>query len=400
MSFFSGALGLDQGLERAGLNPLAFNECDSVAVETIKRNRPNARLYATDIRDLNGEILCSDLGVEPGELFLVCGGPPCQAFSTAGRRLGLADERGNVFLHFVDLIGQLAPRYVLIENVRGLLSSPLKHRPHSQRGVGFPPLTDAEQPGGALRHIVQRLQAYGYTVSFNLYNAANFGVPQIRERLILFGAREGDKVPDLYPTHDIEGRFGLDRWLTVGDVVRDLPPDGHEHLEFPEKRKRFFQMLGPGQNWKDLPPDQQLEAMGRAYYSGGGKTGFFRRLAWDKPSPTLVTCPTMPATDLCHPEEARPLSVQEYARLQTFPDEFEVAGTTRDKYRQLGNAVPCRLAEAAGKHLVEHATGRLKPRQSPIPLSRYKRTSSDEFFAAQTRQDRKALPLFELRRAA
>ncbi len=395
VSFFSGALGLDLGLERAGLRPLAVNEFDPIACQTIRRNRPNVLLYDTDIRGLSAERVLRDCGVSVGELFLVCGGPPCQAFSTAGKRLGLNDERGNVFLHFVDLVGQMRPKYVVIENVRGLLSAPLSHRPHSMRGEGHPSLKDDEMPGGALRHIVGMLGDYGYAVCFNLYNTANFGVPQIRERIILFGSREGGQVPDLVPTHDEFGRRGLPVWRTFKEAVEGLPIQ-QEHLRFPEKRLRYYRMLRPGENWRDLPEALQKEAMGRSYYSGGGKTGFYRRLAWDKPSPTMVTCPTMPATDLGHPTEDRPLSVQEYARVQTFPDDWQFAGNLMERYRQIGNAVPVVFGEAVGRHLLAHDRGEALDRSAAmrVALSRYRNTDYNSWSATVGRKrEGEQLPL-------
>lgn len=124
-------MGLDLGLEAAGLNPLAANEFDPIICETIRKNRPRLRLYGEDIRELTAERLLKDLQLEREEPFAVVGGPPCQAFSTAGRRLGLNDDRGNVFLHFIKLIAGLRPKYAIFENVRGLLSAPLQHRPQS-----------------------------------------------------------------------------------------------------------------------------------------------------------------------------------------------------------------------------------------------------------------------------
>ena len=373
LSFFSGALGLDLGLENAGLSPTLFNESDTTACKTIHLNRPDIRLYAQDIRELSAERLMLDNGLAKGDAFLVCGGPPCQAFSTAGRRLGLNDERGNVFLHFIHLIGSLMPCYVVIENVRGLLSAPLVHRPHRERGHGFPPLSQEELPGGALKHIVSVLEGYGYAVNFNLYNTANFGVPQVRERLVLFGIREGRPVPDLSPTHDEKGRFGLPRWRVFREAVSSLAGPLH-HLEFPPRRLRYYRLLGPGENWRDLPANLQEEAMGKSYFAAGGRTGFYRRLHWDKPSPTLVTCPTMPATDLAHPIENRPLSVEEYSRLQTFPDDWHFAGGIRHMYRQIGNAVPVEFAAAMGRHLLAYDEGALSGSTAPVALSRYRNT--------------------------
>lgn len=381
ISFFSGALGLDLGLEMAGLHPLAANEIDQVACQTIRHNRPDLRLYDCDIRQLTAQRLMHDAGLRPGDLFLVCGGPPCQAFSTAGKRLGLNDERGNVFLHFIQLIAEIRPHYVILENVRGLLSVPLVHRPHCERGQGYPPLSEDEMPGGALKHIVSLLEDSGYTISFNLYSTANFGVPQIRERIILFGSRHGSPLPDLVPTHDELGRCGLPKWHTFREAVAGLPPQ-QDHSKFPERRLRFYRMLHEGQNWKDLPPELHKEAMGRSYYAGGGKTGFLRRLAWDRPAPTLVTCPTMPATDLAHPAEDRPLSVQEYQRIQGFPDDWKFAGNMNDKYRQIGNAVPVKFGAAVGSHLLQFHRGAFKGNGVPlIALSRYRKTSHLEWGA-------------------
>jgi DNA (cytosine-5)-methyltransferase 1 len=387
LSFFSGALGLDLGFEQAGYDCLALNESDPVACDTIKFNLDHAfhgrrkpRLYATDIRTLTSEFLREDLDIETGELFAVLGGPPCQAFSTAGRRLGLNDERGNVFLHFVQLIGELRPKYAVFENVRGLLSAPLVHRPHNERGAGYPPLSSEELPKGALTSILSLLEGYGYKTTFNLYNTANFGVPQTRERIIFFASRDGLEVPFLKPTHDEFCEGGRLPWRTLREALEVIGPDTGETASFPERRLKFYRMLDEGQNWRDLPEAVQRAAMGKSWFSGGGKTGFYRRLAWDRPSPTLVTSPTMPATDLCHPEQLRPLSVQEYAAIQTFPEGFTLAGNITDKYRQLGNAVPCRFAKAVAEHLTAFDEGRLKATdKDEIKFSRYVETDHESW---------------------
>src|SRR5690349_19650195 len=301
VSFFSGALGLDLGLERAGLTPLAANELDRHALATIRLNRPDLPVFGQDVRDLTKDVISEAVGREP---WAVVGGPPCQSFSTAGRRRGLADERGNVFLHFLDLAVALRPRYIVIENVRGLLSAPLVHRPHAERGIGHRPLAPDESPGGALARVVSILENAGFGVTFQLYNVANFGVPQSRERLVIIAASDGSKVPHLAPTH-------ADNWMTVRDALCGLGSPG-ESLSFRKGREKYFALLKDGQNWRDLPDQLKREALGRAYDSSGGRVGFCRRIAWDKPSPTLVTCPTMPATELAHPQEMRPLSIKEY----------------------------------------------------------------------------------------
>ena len=280
VSFFSGALGLDLGLEAAGLVPLAVNEFDPVACQTIRKNKPRLKLYSCDIRTLTAERLLDDLGLEREELFAVAGGPPCQAFSTAGRRLGLNDERGNVFLHFIELIAGLRPKYAIFENVRGLLSAPLVHRPHDQRGRDFPALRPEELPGGALLHVLNLLERHGYTTTFTLYNTANYGVPQIRERLIFFASREGKRVPYLPPSHDEHEEGGLLPWKSFREAVESISQESNEYVTFPQKRMKYFKKLKAGQNWRDLPVGLQRAAMGASFHAGGGKTGFYRRLAW------------------------------------------------------------------------------------------------------------------------
>ncbi len=385
ISFFSGALGLDIGLKLGGLECLALNEFDPVACRTARTNlgrlypKQQPKLYECDIRSLDPELLTRDLKIRPGKLFAIVGGPPCQAFSTAGRRLGLNDDRGNVFLHFIDLILGLKPKYAIFENVRGLLSVPLVHRPHSQRGGGFDSLRPEERSGGALLHILNLLERAGYKTTFNLYNTANFGVPQIRERLIFFASRDGSAVPHIAKTHDQEGNDGLPKWKTFRDAIKNLPLEPPEAGKFPEKRLRYYRLLKEGQNWRSLPKELQPEAMGASWFAGGGKTGFYRRIAWDKPAPTLVTSPTMPATDLCHPEELRPLSVQEYKALQTFPPEYVLEGKLDEKYRQVGNAVPCLFGKVIAEHIAAFDEGRLPAAPPDRKLSRYVGTDHESW---------------------
>ena len=379
LSFFTGAMGLDLGLQKAGISTVLASEIDEPTRRTINLNRPEVELIG-DLRNYTADDIRKLSGLRPStEIDLIFGGPPCQAFSTAGKRKGFEDERGNVFLRFIDLILELKPRYAVIENVRGLLSAPLNHRPHSDRGTGFEPLSLEEQEGGALAFILERLRGNGYGVSFNLYNSANFGSPQIRERVVVICSKDGVKLPYLVPTHSNDPSFGLKSWRTLRDALKDLPKVPCDHVNFPEKRLRFYRMLSEGQNWRDLPKEIQQEALGKSFFAGGGKTGFLRRLAWDKPSPTLVTHPAMPATDLAHPEEDRPLSIQEYKRIQEFPRTWNVSGSLVDQYRQIGNAVPTSLGKAIGKLLVAHDQGRKSPKFHGFPYSRYVCTDDESW---------------------
>ncbi|OUC14909.1 MAG: modification methylase SinI [Alkalinema sp. CACIAM 70d] len=374
LSFFSGCMGLDLGLEREGIQVLLACEIDAAARKTIEINRPDMALIG-DIRDYSAAEIREKAGLGPNdEIDVIVGGPPCQAFSSAGKRQGFNDERGNVFLTFIDLITELRPRFAVIENVRGLLSAPLKHRSHEMRGQNFPALSQDEQRGGALLFITQRLKAAGYSISFNLYNAANFGSPQQRERVVIACSRDGEKLPYLTPTHSEKGLYNLPPWTSLREALVGLPQEGHHFVKFPEKRLKYYRLLKPGQYWRDLPEVLHQEALGASYHTGGGKTGFYRRLAWDKPAPTLVTHPAMPATDLAHPEEDRPLSIEEYKRIQEFPDDWTIAGTLLDQYRQVGNAVPCSLGRAIARMLLTHLKGETPIVYPDFPYSRYHKT--------------------------
>lgn len=358
MSFFSGAMGLDLGLEKAGLHIRLACEVDNACRQTIRANRPGVPLVS-DVRLQTAGSLREAAGFAADESpDVMVGGPPCQSFSTAGARRGFSDDRGNLMVLFLNLIRELRPRFAVIENVRGLLSSKYEDR-----------------VGGALQFVLGHLRDSGYGVTFNLYNAANFGVPQSRERVILLCARDGARLPWLNPTHAEDGAAGLPRWRTLRDALSGLPDAPCDHAAFPEERLRFYRLLGPGQYWKHLPPALHAEALKGAITSGGGKTGFLRRLAWDRPSCTLVTSPTMPATDICHPEQHRPLSIQEYKRIQQFPDDWQVCGSLSDQYRQIGNAVPVGLGEAVGRALIAHTEGRRVEPPPGFHFSRYKNTN-------------------------
>lgn len=365
LSFFSGALGLDLGMERAGIHASLLCENDRKCRMTIDSMRPDPALIG-DITKYSAQQILSMAGIEDGHVDVMFGGPPCQAFSTAGARRAFDDARGNVFLKYIELASEIKPKYLVIENVRGLLST------------AYPVEPDGNPvKGGALRIILNRLEDAGYTVSFNLYNAANFGAAQIRERVVLVGKLGGDKVGYLRPTNSSDPSYGLPGWVTFGDAIDGLSEEDCHSAEFPEKRLKYFRMLSEGQCWKDLPSDVQEDAMGKAYRLGGGKTGFYRRIRFDRPCPTLVTSPTMPATDLCHPVENRPLSVEEYKRVQGFPDDWRIRGSLSDIYRQVGNAVPVALGEAIGRLIIDDMNGIHADANASFPYSRYRNTSDE-----------------------
>lgn len=364
LSFFSGAMGLDIGMSNGGIDALLACEFNKYCRMTIEKNRPDMALIG-DINKYEPEEILRFAGIPEGrKVDVIFGGPPCQAFSTAGARRALDDERGNVFLRYIEIVEKIRPTYVVIENVRGLLSAPY-------------PYKDIEEPikGGALCVILDRLKEAGYTISFELYNAANFGAPQIRERVVMIGKLGNDKMPYLTPTHEEKNDYGLHPWRTLADAVDGIENKEQNFIEFPEKRLKFYRMLKQGQYWKDLPEEAQKEAMGAKLKLGGGKTGFYRRLSFSKPSPTLVTDPTMPATDLGHPIEDRPLSVEEYSRIQEFPDEWTICGPIKEQYRQIGNAVPIKLGEAIARTIIADMNGEEQQVIEGFPFSRYKNTN-------------------------
>lgn len=363
LSFFSGAMGLDIGMKNGGIDALLACEVNKACRMTIAKNNPDIGLIGDITKFSAKEILEMAKIPEGRKVDVIFGGPPCQAFSTAGNRKAFDDERGNVILKYINLVSEIKPTYVVIENVRGLLSTPFAY-------------ADMQEPvkGGAMMIILDRLKEIGYTVSFNLYNAAYFGAPQIRERIVIIGKLGDQKVSYLQPTHSEKGADGLQPWRTLRDAFDKLPQTvEHHYIEFPEKRLKYYRLLKEGQYWKDLPLDLQKEAMGKSFYLGGGKTGFFRRLSYSKPSPTLVTNPTMPATDLAHPTEDRPLSVEEYKCIQEFPEEWKVCGSITDQYKQIGNAVPIKLGEAIARTIIDDMNGK-KYENTGFLYSRYKNT--------------------------
>lgn len=346
LSFFSGAMGLDIGISKAGFDVRLCSEIEPNSRKTISINEPQVGLIGDILMYPADQIRKMANIPENLEIDLVCGGPPCQSFSTAGNRGSVKDNRGNLLLTFIDKIFDLQPKYAIIENVRGLLSAKIDDVDSKKRKSN-------NSTGSVINYIVDKLTKGGYGVSFNLYNSANYGAPQKRERVIIICSKDKKIAPYLEPTHSDSESFNLPKWRTFKEVVEDLNESAMNYIQFPQKRLKYYEFLTAGQYWKHLPVDLQKEALGTSYYLGGGKTGFLRRLAWDQPSPTLVTNPTMPATDLCHPEKNRPLSIEEYKRVQEFPDDWVIYGKLLEQYRQIGNAVPVSLGYAAGLHILK-----------------------------------------------
>lgn len=351
ISLFSGAMGLDIGLEKAGLNVVIGQDFDESCVKTMQANGHN--VLGGDIREIDPRKLLELTGLSVGEPFLICGGPPCQPFSTAGKRLGINDPRGSLFMDFIRMIDYIRPRFFVMENVKGIMSAPLKHVPLSERDENDPD----QRLGTVLDVILSEFDKLGYKTVYGVLDAVNYGVPQFRERFVLIGSRDNEGIFLPIPTHFQMHQDKAYQWKTVRDAIADLEFDKGECATLSEERLKFLKMVPEGGNWRDLPKDIIPIAMGGAYKSGGGKVGFYRRLSYDQPSPTVVTSPVQKATMMCHPTQNRPLSIKEYARIQQFPDDWIFTGTTAAKYRQIGNAVPVGLAEAIGKAVCAVAEG-------------------------------------------
>ena len=354
VSLYTGAMGLDLGLERtAGVRFAVAAEIDPAARETIRTNRPEIRVLR-DAGKLTAAQIRRAAGIGDSDVIdLVAGCPPCPPWSVAGKRQGIADPRGILLARFVDLAIALKSRVIIHENVPGLVSAEFL-------GV----------KGGLLRLVVTELRRRGYRVVWKVVNAADFGTPQSRDRLVLIACWDGEpRLPT--QTHSRDGRDGLPKWRTIRDAVEGLPDWPVDHVDYPPSVRRYMVHLRPGQCWNDLSPDLRAEAVSGGTLRDGGATGTLRRLSWGRPCPTVTTSPGQKMTTLGHPDEDRPLSVQECARVQGFPDGWRICGTVRQRYVQVGNAVPVQLAEAIGRAVAEtlgeHPPHRSRHRQKRQP---------------------------------
>ena len=364
LSLFSGAGGLDVGLERTGrFKTIACLEVEDAFCETLKRNRDAGRLG-----DRDTEVICADicktdpieimsrLGLRPGELDLLAGGPPCQSFSTAGRRGTVQDQRGTLLWQYIRFLKAFQPRFFLMENVRGLLSAGLRHRPIKDRPEkGGPPLEPDEQPGSAVELWLAEMmrETHGaYRVDCFEVNAVNYGAPQLRERVLFIGNSLGRVVDFPIPTHGEEP--DLTPYATLGMALDSVGVDDGMILDFSPRKKRYLSMVPEGGNWRALSVVVQEQSMGRAWFAKGGRSGWWRRLTRDLPCPTVVTMPNHAGTSMCHPVETRALTLRECAAVQEFPPDWEFCGTVQQKYTQVGNAIPTRLGEVAGGVIAAH----------------------------------------------
>jgi DNA (cytosine-5)-methyltransferase 1 len=373
VSLFTGAGGLDIGLEATGrFDLLACVEIEGVFCESLVANRDEGNLGSSktqiikaDIAKLDPRELMERLKIAPGDLDVLVGGPPCQTWSTAGKRETVRDPRGQLIWDFLRFVEVLQPKAFLMENVRGLLSGALRHRPLAERpALGGVALQADELPGSAVEAWAadaSRVVGGRYRVDAFEVNAANYGAPQIRERVLFFGTAKGTSVDFPQPTHGVPGS-GLEAFATLRDAIGAIREKDPVLTDFSPRKKAYLQLIPEGGNWRALPPKLAEESMGRAFFAKGGRSGWWRRLSWDLPSPTITTLPNHSSTSLCHPTETRVISVREAAAVQEFPPTWTFKGTPQEQMRQIGNAVPARLGRVAGEVLSRH----FDSEQSPV----------------------------------
>jgi len=325
LELFAGAGGLAIGLEKAGLECIALNEIDKWACQTLKKNRPNWNVLEGDIKNY-------DFSEFKNKIDVVTGGFPCQAFSYAGKKLGLNDARGTLFYEFARVVNEVKPPICIGENVKGLLS---------------------HEKGKTLEGMISILDEIGYNVvtPVQVLKAINYNVPQKRERLILVGVRKDINLEYNYPL-PFKKVYTLQDALKKSDLYgSDVPKS--EGTKYPKNKKKILDLVPQKGYWRDLQINLQKEYMQKSFYLGGGKTGIARRIGWDEPCLTLTCSPAQKQTERCHPEETRPFTIREYARIQTFPDNWIFEGSISQQYKQIGNAVPVNLGKEIGYSVVD-----------------------------------------------
>lgn len=325
IELFAGAGGLALGIEQAGFDTIGLIEFDKSAAESLRRNRPWWNVINEDIANISSLDLENYFGMEKGQLDLLSGGAPCQSFSYAGKRLGLDDARGTLFYHYALFLNKLQPKMFLFENVRGLLT---------------------HDGGKTFKTILNIFEQEGYKVEYKVMNAWEYGVPQKRERLIMIGIHDNlkDRVEFKFPkSHKYKP--------VLRDILLDCPKS--DGSSYSEAKRKIFELVPAGGYWRDIPENIAKEYMKSCWDMEGGRTGILRKLSLDEPSLTVLTSPSQKQTDRCHPMEARPFTVRENARCQTFPDDWQFCGSVGQQYKQVGNAVPVNMAYEIGLKIRE-----------------------------------------------
>lgn len=359
IDLFAGAGGTALGLENAGLKHILLNEFDKHAVATLRQNKPDWNVISEDIHKV-------DFTKWQGKVDVVEGGFPCQSFSYAGKGRGFEDTRGTLFHEFARVVKEVQPKIAIGENVRGLLT---------------------HDGGRTLATMVNSLQKLGYKVAYKVMRSQYFDVPQKRERLVIIAVRKDIDTPILFPKE-------RDYTISLREAIGDKPQsDGQEYSE---RKYEVMKQVPEGGYWRDLADDLQREYMKASYFHTGGKTGMARRLSWSEPSLTLTCNPAQKQTERCHPEETRPLNVREYARIQTFPDEWRFAGSVSAQYKQIGNAVPVNLGYYIGLAAVAMLGGKQNDNLEAVaPIEEADEDNEDDSDIIYSKEP-KLIPLFDI----
>lgn len=356
IDLFAGAGGLSEGFRQAGFQILAANDIDQHASETYRQNHPETAFFEGPIQEISAKDFLDVTGLDRGELDVICGGPPCQAFSVYNHQRGMHDERSGLFTHYIRLVEGLLPKFIVMENVPGMTSV---------------------ENGKAIREIKQRLGALGYSVNVGILKAEEFGVPQERRRLFFIGTRIDAILKFPEATHGDD--FLASRpFVTVGDAILDLPSlkvgEGAERQPYTgpaqteyqrrmregstyvynhvaprlsEKNLERLKYIPQGGSWRDIPVNLLPPGMKRARRSDHTKR-------YGRPRLTDLSCTILTKCDphwgaYFHPTQDRTLTVREAARLQSFPDRYVFSGPRTEQFKQVGNAVPPLLAKAVAE---------------------------------------------------
>ncbi|MDD3021630.1 MAG: DNA (cytosine-5-)-methyltransferase [Alphaproteobacteria bacterium] len=339
VELFAGAGGMALGWEKAGLECAMLNDVDKWACETLKNNRPDWNVIHDSITDI-------DFKPYKNKVDVVTGGFPCQAFSYAGKKMGFQDTRGTMFYEYARAVKEINPKICIAENVRGLL---------------------AHEDGRTVEVMKGVLNELGYTViEPRVLKAIFYRVPQKRERLIIVAIRNDlAHIPFEFP-EPYSKIYTVKDALKKGELFdKNVPKSPGQ--KYPEKKAKVMDLVPPGGYWRDLPLKIQKEYMMESFYLGGGKTGMARRMSWDEPCLTLTCAPAQKQTERCHPDETRPFTVREYARIQTFPDDWQFSGSVSQQYKQIGNAVPVNLAYEVGISVIRFLNAAEKKIKVKLP---------------------------------
>lgn len=313
----AGCGGLSSGLIKCGFTPIFLNDNNKDCCLTLKENHK-------DVKIIHEDMTIIDYTPYINKIDLLSGGCPCQSFSFSGKRKGLDDPRGDLLFKFIEIINLINPKTFLIENVKGLIS-------HNK--------------GETFKLILNKLnENENYKIYHKCLDASKYEVPQKRERLFIIGVNKKIERNFEYPKENVNSKILM-------DVLFDVPHS--QGAKYSKEKIELFKLINQGECWVNLPQDLQMKYLGKSYYSKGGKRGILYRLSLNKPSLTLLCSPSQKQTERCHPLEERPLTIREYARIQTFSDDYKFIGSITSQYKQIGNAIPVELGKKIGEEIMK-----------------------------------------------